>query len=156
MQEQKLTKEQMEAQLEKLEEISFHLEKGINANEEERVFLTEMKSDVDTQFDLVSSALANFGGPADFVYLLAIFALAIFVGYYVVWSVTPAPAHTAYVGDQCHLLGDYCWCPDCRWRRIGLGKCRGDCQGAWLSCYHTRQHQYIWGLYGHPAHARHV
>ena len=30
------------------------------------------------------------GGPADFVYLLAIFILAIFVGYYVVWSVTPA------------------------------------------------------------------
>ncbi|HXI86885.1 MAG TPA: proton-translocating transhydrogenase family protein [Parvularculaceae bacterium] len=29
-------------------------------------------------------------GPSDFVYLLAIFVLAIFVGYYVVWSVTPA------------------------------------------------------------------
>lgn len=29
-------------------------------------------------------------GPSDFVYLLAIFILAIFVGYYVVWSVTPA------------------------------------------------------------------
>lgn len=30
------------------------------------------------------------GGPSDFIYLLAIFLLAIFVGYYVVWSVTPA------------------------------------------------------------------
>lgn len=30
------------------------------------------------------------GGPSDFIYLLAIFILAIFVGYYVVWSVTPA------------------------------------------------------------------
>jgi len=33
---------------------------------------------------------ATSGGPADFVYLLGIFVLAIFVGYYVVWSVTPA------------------------------------------------------------------
>lgn len=33
---------------------------------------------------------ATAGGPSDFVYLLAIFILAIFVGYYVVWSVTPA------------------------------------------------------------------
>ncbi len=36
----------------------------------------------------ISSLVA--GGPSDFIYLLAIFILAIFVGYYVVWSVTPA------------------------------------------------------------------
>ncbi|MFN0025529.1 MAG: NAD(P) transhydrogenase subunit alpha [Parvularculaceae bacterium] len=36
----------------------------------------------------LSSAVS--GGPSDFIYLLAIFILAIFVGYYVVWSVTPA------------------------------------------------------------------
>jgi NAD(P) transhydrogenase subunit alpha len=35
-------------------------------------------------------AEAASGGPNDFIYLLAIFVLAIFVGYYVVWSVTPA------------------------------------------------------------------
>jgi NAD(P) transhydrogenase subunit alpha len=35
-------------------------------------------------------AAAVTGGPSDFIYLLAIFILAIFVGYYVVWSVTPA------------------------------------------------------------------
>ncbi len=29
-------------------------------------------------------------GPSEFVFLLTIFILAIFVGYYVVWSVTPA------------------------------------------------------------------
>lgn len=29
-------------------------------------------------------------GPSDFWYLLTIFALAVFVGFYVVWSVTPA------------------------------------------------------------------
>ncbi|MCA8888969.1 MAG: NAD(P) transhydrogenase subunit alpha [Parvularculaceae bacterium] len=33
---------------------------------------------------------AGAGGPSDFIYLLGIFVLAIFVGYYVVWSVTPA------------------------------------------------------------------
>jgi NAD(P) transhydrogenase subunit alpha len=33
---------------------------------------------------------ATGGGPSEFVYLFALFILAIFVGYYVVWSVTPA------------------------------------------------------------------
>ncbi len=40
------------------------------------------------QINSIAAAVA--GGPSDFVYLLAIFILAIFVGYYVVWSVTPA------------------------------------------------------------------
>ncbi|MFC3302497.1 NAD(P) transhydrogenase subunit alpha [Parvularcula lutaonensis] len=35
-------------------------------------------------------SLAHAGGPSDLIYLAAIFALACFVGYYVVWSVTPA------------------------------------------------------------------
>ncbi|MEM9809949.1 MAG: NAD(P) transhydrogenase subunit alpha [Pseudomonadota bacterium] len=34
--------------------------------------------------------LAEAAGPSGFIYLAAIFALACFVGYYVVWSVTPA------------------------------------------------------------------
>ncbi|MEM9705411.1 MAG: proton-translocating transhydrogenase family protein [Pseudomonadota bacterium] len=33
---------------------------------------------------------ATMSGPSEFVYLLSIFVLAVFVGYYVVWSVTPA------------------------------------------------------------------
>ncbi len=33
---------------------------------------------------------ATGGGPSEVIYLLGIFILAIFVGYYVVWSVTPA------------------------------------------------------------------
>ncbi|MEM1376295.1 MAG: proton-translocating transhydrogenase family protein [Pseudomonadota bacterium] len=33
---------------------------------------------------------APSGGVSDFVFLFSIFVLAIFVGYYVVWSVTPA------------------------------------------------------------------
>ena len=44
------------------------------------------------QADSILSTLANIshGGPSEFIYLAAIFALACFVGYYVVWSVTPA------------------------------------------------------------------
>ena len=40
--------------------------------------------------DALTSVAANYGGPSEFIYLLAIFVLACFVGYYVVWSVTPA------------------------------------------------------------------
>jgi NAD(P) transhydrogenase subunit alpha len=40
---------------------------------------------------LAAAASAGTGGAVDpFVFRLAIFALAVFVGYYVVWSVTPA------------------------------------------------------------------
>ncbi len=40
---------------------------------------------------LAATAHASSGGAIDpFVFRLAIFALAVFVGYYVVWSVTPA------------------------------------------------------------------
>ncbi len=41
-----------------------------------------------------ADGLANYldllNSPSEFVYLLGIFVLAVFVGYYVVWSVTPA------------------------------------------------------------------
>ena len=48
--------------------------------------------DADAMADRLSSvAHAATGGAVDpFVFRLAIFALAVFVGYYVVWSVTPA------------------------------------------------------------------
>ncbi len=39
-------------------------------------------------------------GPADFWYLLTIFVLAVFVGFYVVWSVTPALHSSAHGGHQ--------------------------------------------------------
>ncbi len=41
-----------------------------------------------------------------FVSLFAIFVLAVFVGYYVVWNVTPALHTPLDVGDQCDFLGD--------------------------------------------------
>jgi NAD(P) transhydrogenase subunit alpha len=43
----------------------------------------------------------------DFLSILSIFVLACFVGYYVVWSVTPALAHAADGGDQCDLVGHH-------------------------------------------------
>ena len=48
--------------------------------------------DADTAADgLAGAASAATGGAVDpFVFRLAIFVLAIFVGYYVVWAVTPA------------------------------------------------------------------
>src|SRR5271169_996630 len=47
------------------------------------------------QLDIIATArggpLQEIGGAVDpFVFRLSIFALAVFVGYYVVWSVTPA------------------------------------------------------------------
>jgi len=49
---------------------------------------SEQANSLISQINSIADAVA--GGPSDFVYLLAIFILAIFVGYYVVWSVTPA------------------------------------------------------------------
>ncbi len=41
--------------------------------------------------DATTLAAASTGGAGDpFVFLLTVFVLAVFVGYYVVWSVTPA------------------------------------------------------------------
>src|SRR5579862_9877716 len=48
---------------------------------------------------LAAAASAGTGGAIDpFVFRLAIFALAVFVGYYVVWSVTPA-LHTPLMSE---------------------------------------------------------
>jgi 4TM region of pyridine nucleotide transhydrogenase, mitoch len=91
------------------------------------------------------------GGAIDpFVFQLAIFVLAIFVGYYVVWSVTPA-LHTPDGCDQCDFVGN------CRGRASGgrrLGKRMGD--RIWLRRTHPRLGKHIRRLPRHPAHARHV
>ena len=58
--------------------------------------------------------------------LLGIFVLAIFVGYYVVWNVTPALAHAADVGDQCDFLGD-------RGGRADRGRCRRIASGSTIA-----------------------
>ena len=43
----------------------------------------------------------------DFISILSIFVLACFVGYYVVWSVTPALHTPLMCGDQRDFLGDH-------------------------------------------------
>ena len=58
-----------------------------------------------------------------FVFRLSIFVLAVFVGYFVVWSVTPGAAYAADVGDQRDLLGD-------RGRRAARGRRRDDLAAA--------------------------
>lgn len=53
----------------------------------------EQAQSASTEVDRLISPLqqlADAAGAADWVYLIAIFALACFVGYYVVWSVTAA------------------------------------------------------------------
>ena len=66
------------------------------ANEATQKFLDSVQQSAQQYADQVAAAAgdaaaAASGGAIDpFVFRLAIFALAIFVGYYVVWSVTPA------------------------------------------------------------------
>jgi NAD(P) transhydrogenase subunit alpha len=66
------------------------------ANEASQQFLETVKNAAQAYADRVTGAAtapdaaAAMGGIDPFVYTLAIFAMAIFVGYYVVWSVTPA------------------------------------------------------------------
>ena len=66
------------------------------ANEATQTFLETVRRAAETYSDQAAAsagdaAHAVSGGVVDpFVFRLAIFAMAIFVGYYVVWSVTPA------------------------------------------------------------------
>jgi NAD(P) transhydrogenase subunit alpha len=66
------------------------------ANEASQKFLETVQQAAQQYADQVAiaagdaAAAASGGGIDPFVFRLAIFALAIFVGYYVVWSVTPA------------------------------------------------------------------
>ena len=56
-----------------------------------------------------------------FIFRLSIFILSIFIGYYVVWSVTPSLAHTFNVSYKCYFICNYCWCNNCSISRF-LGK----------------------------------
>ncbi|MEM1380611.1 MAG: NAD(P) transhydrogenase subunit alpha [Pseudomonadota bacterium] len=74
--------EDLEAAAEELREAS---EKLAEASEQAEAAAGQAEGLLGTITDL-----AHAGGPGEFIYLAAIFALACFVGYYVVWSVTPA------------------------------------------------------------------
>jgi len=65
-----------------------------NQVSEQAAKVAEQAGDLATQVQALSAQVAQLaaqqGGGHDFWYLLTIFALAVFVGFYVVWSVTPA------------------------------------------------------------------
>ncbi len=90
IQDTKLTKDDVAEAVRAAEEAAFAAEKAAAGAGDNAILAAESAD----QARGVADALLNFseslGGPSDFIYLLAIFALAIFVGYYVVWSVTPA------------------------------------------------------------------
>ena len=87
-----------------------------------------------------------------FVFRLSIFVLAVFVGYFVVWSVTPA-LHTPLmsvtnaissvivVGALARRRG--CECVERQRLGARLRLCRAD----------LRLREHLWRLPGHPAHA---
>ena len=43
------------------------------------------------------------------IFRLTIFVLSIFVGYYVVWSVTPAITYALNGCNKCNILSNYSW-----------------------------------------------
>lgn len=86
-------KKDIDAASEIAEEAAFIAEKAAASAAENAANAAEnatLAADSAEQARGIADAFVNLGGPSDFIYLLAIFALAIFVGYYVVWSVTPA------------------------------------------------------------------
>jgi hypothetical protein len=100
----------------------------------------------------VSSFNFASGGQSDFFTMgLTIFVLACFVGYYVVWRVTPA-LHSPPHGDyQRYFFGDYCWRTDCsRTERHNIFQHHG----FYRRC--ARLYQYLWRLYRDPPYVGYV
>lgn len=90
MQDKKPTLEEIQEAARIAEEAAFAAEKAKAASADNLELATEQADIAWSAADFLNGTAAGFNGPSDFIYLLAIFALAIFVGYYVVWSVTPA------------------------------------------------------------------
>ena len=90
MQDKKPTLEEIQEAARIAEEAAFAAEKAKAASADNLELATEQADIAWSAADFLNGAAAGYNGPSDFIYLLAIFALAIFVGYYVVWSVTPA------------------------------------------------------------------
>ena len=94
------------------------------------------------------------GEISPFIYLVSIFVMAVFVGYFVVWSVTPGFTHPLDGGDQRDFFGDCCRCFARRWGECPCG--HGECWDFWISGSCDGVDQYFWRFSRHPAHARHV
>ena len=55
-----------------------------------------------------------------FIFRLSIFILSIFVGYYVVWSVTPS-LHTPLMSvKKCKFFCNYCWSNNYKYQKNSL------------------------------------
>jgi NAD(P) transhydrogenase subunit alpha len=59
--------------------------------------LADQANSLAAQAHVVSAQAAPAGGGNEFIFLFTIFILAVFVGYYVVWNVTPA-LHSPLMG----------------------------------------------------------
>ena len=89
-----------------------------------------------------------------FVFRFSIFVLAVFVGYFVVWSVTPA-LHTPLMSvtnaiSSVIVVGALL--------AVGVGMCRAAAAGPGLRLHRADlcMREYFRRLPGHPAHARDV
>ena len=109
------------------------------------------------------SAFAQDAAPAegahDFVFRFSIFVLAIFVGYYVVWSVTPA-LHTPLMSVT-NAISSVIVVGALLAVAVEAGAWRRDsrslpCQAARLCRADHGERQHLRRLPRHPAHARHV
>jgi hypothetical protein len=111
------------------------------------------------QLDFISTAAAATaeaasGGTVDpFVFRLSIFVLAVFVGYYVVWSVTPA-LHTPLMSVT-NAISSVIVVGAARGRRRAGGRRQRPHLGPHprFRCAHLRPDQHLWRLPRHPAHA---
>ena len=97
---------------------------------------------------------AGAGGISPFIFQLTIFILAIFVGYYVVWSVTPA-LHTPLMAvtnaiSSVIIVGALIAVVAGFVQRFTAVNLDGGCRRGAL----CREH--FWRFSRHPAHARHV
>jgi NAD(P) transhydrogenase subunit alpha len=59
--------------------------------------LADQANSLAAQAHVISAQAAPAGGGNEFIFLFTIFILAVFVGYYVVWNVTPA-LHSPLMG----------------------------------------------------------
>ncbi len=87
-----------------------------------------------------------------FVFRLSIFVLAIFVGYFVVWGVTPA-LHTPLMSVTNAISSVIIVGRPHRRGGAGAGWCALDLQDPRLFRPHPGQREHLWRLPGHRAHA---
>ena len=97
----------------------------------------------------IAGAVSAATGVDPFVFRLAIFVMAIFVGYYVVWSVTPA-LHTPLMSvtnaiSSVIIVGALL--------AVGISSASDH---IWFHRPHSGFGEYLWRFPRHPTHAGHV